>query len=86
MVNENVWREQELWQKQREAEARVRRMREENQRLAQQMTPTVSEKRPTCTQSEHKDNGRWLPLVLALIILKEGGSTLLVLALLYLAL
>lgn len=84
MVNESTLMQEEIWRKQREAEARVRRMREENRRLAQCMTTS-----PACQPQKRPDGhelGRWLPLVLAFVILKEGGPTLLVLALLYLAL
>ena len=83
MVGESALMGQEIRQKQREAEERVRRMREENRRLAQQ----ASEEKPTvCTATPVHDSGRWLPLVLALVILKEGGPMPLVLALVYLSL
>lgn len=87
MANEHMWMGEDLWQKQREAEARVQRMREENRRLAQKAEscpPAPSPRDAAVCRKE--DNGRLLPLLLALIILKEGGPTVLVLALLYLAL
>ncbi len=87
MANECTWTGEDLWQKQREAEARVQRMREENRRLAQSAGERVSAPPPREAVACHKeDSGRWLPLLLALVILKEGGPTVLVLALLYLAL
>lgn len=87
MAGENVWSENDLWQKQREAEARVRRMREENRRLAQQMEQTVPEEAAhPLPVRRPMEGGRMLPLLLALVVLKEGGPTPLVLALLYLAL
>lgn len=83
MVGERVLMEQEIRQKQREAEERVRRMREDNRRLAQQM----GERPPAvCVAPPTRENGRWLPLVLAVVILKEGGPLPLVLALVYLSL
>ncbi len=87
MANECVWTGEDLWQKQREAEARVQRMREENRRLAQRAEECAPAPPPRETPVCRKDDsGRWLPLLLALVILKEGGPTILVLALLYLAL
>lgn len=86
MVNDHAWTGEDLWQKQREAEARVQRMREENRRLAQKAEACPPAPPPATAVCRHEDNGRWLPLVLALVILKEGGPTILVLALLYLAL
>lgn len=87
MGNESVWTGEDLWQKQREAEARVQRMREENRRLAHRAEECVQEKPPSASAPcRHEDIGRWLPLLLALVVAKEGGSTLLVLALLYLVL
>ena len=83
MVDECMLMGQEIRQKQREAEERVRRMREENRRLAQQ---APEEKTAICAAPPMRDNGRWLPLVLALVILKEGGPLPLVLALVYLSL
>ena len=83
MVGESMLMGQEIRQKQREAEERVRRMREENRRVARQM----GEERPAvCTSPPSRESGRWLPLLLAVVILKEGGPLPLVLALVYLAL
>lgn len=82
-MDESMLMQQEIWQKQREAEARVRRMREENRRLAaERAVPPV----PTCTVSKSPVGGGWLPLLLALVMLREGAPTPLVLALFYLAL
>jgi len=87
MGNEGVWTGEDLWQKQREAEARVQRMREENRRLANRAEACVPSKPPSESAPCHREDiGRWLPLLLALVIAKEGGSTLLVLALVYLTL
>ena len=82
-MGESALMGQEIRQKQREAEERVRRVREENRRLAQQVP---EEKTAMCAVPPARDSGRWLPLVLALVILKEGGPMPLVLALVYLSL
>ncbi len=83
MVSDSMLMQQEIRQKQREAEERVRRMREENRRLAQQMGEAPVS---VCASPPLRESGRWLPLVLALVILKEGGPMPLVLALVYLSL
>ena len=80
MVDESMLLQQEIRQKQREAEERVRRMREENRRLVQQ----TCEVPPAC--APRREGEQWLPLILALVILKEGGPLPLVLALVYLSL
>lgn len=83
MVSESMLMGQEIRQKQREAEERVRRMREEGRRLARQ----AEEEHPApCPPSVHHESGRFLPLLLALVVLKEGGPAPLVLALMYLSL
>ena len=86
MVDEAI--QQEILQKQREAEQRVRRMREENRRLAQRMGACEPEERtpPPPPTKKPMDQGRLLALMLAFLIGREGGSMELVLALLYLAL
>lgn len=80
--------DQEILQKQREAEQRVRRMREENRRLAQQMGALPAEERlpAPAPAPAPPDRSRLLPLLLAALILREGGPMELVLALLYLGL
>ena len=82
--------DEEVVRKQREAEQRVRRMREENRRLAQQMGACPPEERmPKALPPKEKENGdggRFLPLLLAVIIYRNRGPMELVLALLYLAL
>ena len=86
MVEEHLMG-QEILQKQREAEERVRRMREQNRRLAQQMGACPPEERkPPAPPRPRGDGGRWLPLLLALIIWREGGPWELIAALVYLAL
>ena len=82
MVDERMLMQGEIRQKQREAEERVRRMREENRRLAQGEPPPT----PTVCVPPARESGRWLPLLLALVILREGGPMPLVLALVYLSL
>ncbi len=81
-MDESMLMQQEIWQKQREAEARVRRMREENRRLAAERAAPP----PLCAAPKQSVGGGWLPLLLALVMLREGAPTPLVLALLYLAL
>lgn len=85
MVDEVTGVSQEVLQMQREAEQRVRRMREENRRLARQMEACPPEKR-TVSPPPRRDGGRFLPLLLTLVILREGGPIELLLALLYLCL
>lgn len=86
MVEEHLMG-QEILQKQREAEERVRRMREQNRRLAQQMGACPPEERmPPAPPKAKTDQGRWLPLLLALVIWREGGPWELIAALVYLAL
>ena len=86
MVDEGVLMQQEIMRKQREAEQRVRRMREENRRLVQQMGAVEAEKRVAVAPPSRRDGVQWLPLLLALVILREHGPIELVLALVYLAL
>ena len=89
MAHEIAGIEPEVLQMQQEAERRVRRMREQNRRLAQEMGARPPEHRmvrPTTPPRIDMDSGRLLPLVLAYIIYREHGPTELVLALLYLAL
>ncbi|MBE6757997.1 MAG: hypothetical protein E7552_05555 [Ruminococcaceae bacterium] len=83
MVNESMLMQEEIRQKQREAEERVRRMREENRRLAQKMGEADV---VPCAPPTLHESGRFLPLLLALVVLKEGGPIPLVLALMYLSL
>lgn len=78
----------EVLQMQQEAEARVRRMREQNRRLAQEMGARPPEKRMVRSVPHggfEPDIGRLLPLALAYVIWREKGAPELVLALLYLA-
>lgn len=75
----------ELLQKQQAAEQRVRRMREENRRLAREMGACPPENRPSAP-ARRADSGRLLPLALAWLIYREKGPPELILALLYLAL
>ena len=79
----------EILQKQREAEQRVRRMREENRRLARQMGELPPEERqpePLPLPAPAPDRSRLLPLLLAVLLLREGGPAELILALVYLGL
>ena len=86
MVDDSVMLQQEILQKQREAEQRVRRMREENRRLAQQMGARPPEERmPPAPPKPKWDSGRLLSLLLAAVIYREGGPMELILALIYLA-
>lgn len=81
--------DEEVLRGQREAERRVRRMREENRRLAQRMGACPPEERMPPMPPRHKaeaDGGRVLPLLLAALIYQNGGPIELVLALVYLAL
>lgn len=82
--------DEEVLRGQQEAERRVRRMREENRRLAQQMGARLPEERmpPQEPAPSHTtpDMERLLPLLLAVMIWRDDGPIELVLALLYLAL
>lgn len=83
--------DEEILRGQREAEQRVRRMREENRRLAQQMGACSPEERmptppgSTAPPRSSVDMERLLPLLLAAMIYRDDGPIELVLALLYLA-
>lgn len=80
--------DEELLRGQREAEQRVRRMREENRRLAQRMGACPPEERP-CAAPRTPDGAageRLLPLLLALLLYRSDAPRELVLALVYLAL
>lgn len=80
--------DEEVLRGQREAEQRVRRMREENRRLAQRMGACPPEERmpPPPPARSHIDGERLIPLALAVLLYRNGGPMELVLALVYLAL
>lgn len=71
--------QEDVLQMQKQAEERVRQMREENERIARHQPPD-----PPAPPPENDD--RLLPLLLAAVLYREGAPLELVLALLYVAL